>query len=59
MANDAIGAQLAALGDSPRYQAYLAAALEQRCHMFVAGDRMPVQPLTNFLDEVLAEVDRG
>ena len=53
------GGQLAALGDSPRYQAYLAAALEQRCHMFVAGDRMPVQPLTNFLDEVLAEVDRG
>lgn len=53
------GGQLAALGDSPRYQAYLAAALEQRCHMFVAGDRMPVPPLTDFLDQVLADVDRG
>ena len=53
------GGQLAALGDSPRYQAYVAAALEQRCHMFVAGDQMPVPPLRAFLDEVLAEVDRA
>lgn len=53
------GGQLAALGDSPRYQAYLAAALEQRCHMFVAGDRMPVNALAEFLEDVLADVDRG
>jgi capsular polysaccharide biosynthesis protein len=53
------GAQLAALGDSPRFYAHLTAGLEQTCHSFVAGEQMPLEPLARFLDDVLAEVDRA
>ena len=45
--------QLAALGDSPRFYSYLAAAFEQVSHCFVGGDEMPLAPLAAFLDAVL------
>jgi hypothetical protein len=48
--------QLAALGDSPRFYAYVAAAFEQTCHYFVAADAMPLVPLSQFLDDVLRQV---
>ena len=48
--------RLAALGDSPRFYAHMAAALGQRCHSFVAGDRMPLDRLSGFLDDVLRQV---
>jgi capsular polysaccharide biosynthesis protein len=44
---------LAALGDSPRFYAHLAAACEQYCHSFVSGDRVPLGELAAFLDEAL------
>jgi capsular polysaccharide biosynthesis protein len=51
------GGQLAELGDSPRFYAHLAAACDQICHSFVAGDEMPLDQLARFLDDVLATVD--
>jgi hypothetical protein len=51
--------QLATLGDSPRFYAHLAAAFEQYCHSFVAGDLIPIDDLSLFLDEALARVERG
>ena len=51
--------QLAVLGDSPRFWAHVAATFEQRCHTFVGGDAMPLDELARFLDDVLAEVERG
>lgn len=53
------GKQLAAFGDSPRFYAHLTAGFEQVCHSFVAGDQMPLGQLSGFLDDVLAEVNRG
>jgi hypothetical protein len=47
---------LAALGDSPRFYAHLAAACEQYCHTFVGGDVMPIEALTGFLDATLRRV---
>lgn len=47
--------QLAALGDSPRFYAHLAAAFEQVCHYFVGSDEMPIDRLSEFLDTVLAQ----
>jgi hypothetical protein len=47
---------LAALGDSPRFYAHLAAACEQYCHTFVGGDVMPIDALTGFLDAALQRV---
>jgi capsular polysaccharide biosynthesis protein len=44
---------LAALGDSPRFYAHLAAACEQYCHTFVGGDVMPIDTLARFVDAVL------
>jgi hypothetical protein len=44
---------LAALGDSPRFYAHLAAACEQHCHCFLGGDEMPLTPLEGFVREVL------
>ena len=49
------GKELAALGDSPRFYAHLAAAFEQTCHTFVAPDTMPIPALSAFLDTVLAK----
>jgi hypothetical protein len=48
--------QLAALGDSPRFYAHLAATYEQFCHSFVAPDHMPIDSLSAFLEETLARV---
>jgi hypothetical protein len=48
--------RLAALGDSPRVYAHVAAAFEQYCHCFVGSDEVPLEPLASFLDEVLATV---
>jgi capsular polysaccharide biosynthesis protein len=50
-------AELAELGDSPRFYAHLAAALSQRCHSFISADEAPVDALAAFLDEVLARVE--
>ena len=49
--------QLAALGDSPRFYAHLAAAFEQVSHYFVGGDEMPMEELSEFLDAALASAD--
>jgi hypothetical protein len=51
--------RLAALGDSPRFYAHVAAAFEQYCHSFIGGDVMPLDDLTDFLDEVLKQADRA
>jgi capsular polysaccharide biosynthesis protein len=45
--------QLAALGDSPRFYAHLAAAFGQTCHSFVGPDALPLDRLSTFLDAVL------
>jgi hypothetical protein len=45
--------ELAALGDSPRFFAHVAAAFEQHCHSFVSDETVPVGELAQFLDEVL------
>ena len=49
---------LAALGDSPRFYAHLAAACEQYCHTFVGADVMPLDPLARFVDAALQRVTR-
>jgi hypothetical protein len=49
--------QLAALGDSPRFYAHLAAAFEQVCHTFVGEDALPLDHLSSFLDDVLGQAD--
>ena len=51
--------QLAALGDSPRFWTHVAVAFEQRCHSFVSGDVVPLAELERFLDDVVAEANRG
>ena len=48
--------ELAALGDSPRFYAHLTAAFEQRCHSFVGSDRMPLEPLREFVDDVIQTI---
>ena len=50
----AASTKLAAFGDSPRFYAHIAAACEQVSHSFLGGDRLPVDALGVFLDEVLA-----
>ena len=50
---------LAALGDSPRFYAHLAAAFGQVCHSFVGSDSMPLDRLSTFIDEALASADQG
>ena len=50
---------LAALGDSPRFYAHLAAACEQHCHCFLGGDEMPLPALDAFVREVIERVDAG
>lgn len=55
---EADAGQLAALGDSPRFYAHVAAAFEQTCHSFVGGDEMPIAELSAFLDDVLMRLDR-
>jgi capsular polysaccharide biosynthesis protein len=50
--------QLAALGDSPRFYAYLAAAFGQVCHSFVSRDEIPLDALDRFLDDALAAAER-
>ena len=45
--------ELAALGDSPRFYAHLAASLSQYCHSFLSADEMPLDELSEFLDDVL------
>ena len=52
-------AELAELGDSPRFYAHLAAALSQHCHSFLSADEAPLDALAAFLDEVLARVETG
>jgi hypothetical protein len=52
----AIGRPLAALSDSPRFYAHLAATFEQVCHCFI-GDALSIEPLSAFLDDVLRQVD--
>jgi capsular polysaccharide biosynthesis protein len=54
----ASGAELAALGDSPRFYAYLAAAFSQTCHSFLSRDQVPLDDLTGFLDAVIERVER-
>jgi capsular polysaccharide biosynthesis protein len=54
---DTRDAELAELGDSPRFYAHLAAALSQHCHAFLAADEAPLEALAAFLDEVLAHAD--
>jgi hypothetical protein len=49
---------LAALGDSPRFYAHLAAAFEQRCHSFVGPDRVPTGEVSAFVDEVLGGMEQ-
>lgn len=46
---------LAAVADSPRFYAHLAAMCEQFCHSFLSPDRTPIDELTHFVDEVLAQ----
>lgn len=48
--------ELAALGDSPRFYAHVAAALSQPCHAFLGPDDAPIDELASFLDEVLTRV---
>jgi hypothetical protein len=50
---------LAALGDSPRFYAHLAAACEQYCHCFVGSDEMPLGDVDAFVRDVLAGVERA
>ncbi len=52
------GGQLAALGDSPRFYAHLAAVFEQVCHSFVGPDDVPLDQLSAFLDDALRQADR-
>lgn len=49
--------QLAALGDSPRFYAHLAAAFGQVCHSFLSSDTVPLDVLSGFLDEALARAE--
>jgi hypothetical protein len=51
------GGELAQLGDSPRFYAHVAAAFGQISHSFVGPDRVPLEALSAFLDDVLARVD--
>lgn len=51
---DAVNGSLAALGDSPRFYAHLAALFEQHCHSFVSADEVPTDTLGEFVDAVLA-----
>jgi hypothetical protein len=50
---------LAALGDSPRFYAHLAAACEQHCHCFLGGDEMPLAALEAFVREVIDTAHAG
>jgi hypothetical protein len=52
-------APLAALGDSPRFYAHLAAACEQYCHCFLGSDHMPLTALEAFVGNVIAGVETG
>lgn len=49
----AASGELAALGDSPRFYAHVAAAFEQDRHSFVSGDDVPLDRLGEFLDDAL------
>lgn len=50
--------ELSALGDSPRFYAHIAALCGQTSHVFVGEDEMPLDPLSAFVDRVLAQVER-
>jgi capsular polysaccharide biosynthesis protein len=50
-----VSGELAALGDSPRFYAHVAAALDQYCHSFVTPDDVPLDRLSTFLDGVLLQ----
>jgi capsular polysaccharide biosynthesis protein len=50
--------ELAALGDSPRFYAHLAASLSQYCHAFLSGDEAPLGELARFMDEVLERAEK-
>ena len=50
---------LAALGDSPRFYAHLAAAFEQHCHCFLGGDELPLTALDAFVREVIDTAGAG
>jgi hypothetical protein len=50
------GGELAQLGDSPRFYGHVAAAFGQISHYFVGPDQVPLEPLSTFLDGVLAQV---
>jgi hypothetical protein len=50
-----VSGELAALGDSPRFYAHVAAALDQYCHSFVTPDDVPLVRLSAFLDDVLLQ----
>jgi hypothetical protein len=50
---------LAALGDSPRFYAHLAAACEQHCHCFLGSDEMPLPALEAFIRDVSERVKTG
>ena len=52
------GGELARLGDSPRFYGHVAAAFGQISHYFVGPDQVPLEPLSAFVDDVLAQVDR-
>lgn len=50
---------LAALGDSPRFYAHLAAACEQHCHHFLGSDEMPLPAVEAFIRDVFDRVETG
>jgi hypothetical protein len=51
--------RLSMLGDSPHFYVHLAAAFGQQCHCFLGNDQMPIARLSDYLDRVLARVDRA
>lgn len=50
-----VSGELAALGDSPRFYAHVAAALDQYCHSLVTADDVPLDRLSAFLDDALVQ----
>jgi len=51
------GGELAQLGDSPRFYGHVTAVFGQISHYFVGPDQVPLDQLSAFLDDVLAQVD--
>jgi capsular polysaccharide biosynthesis protein len=56
-ASGAAPRELAAMGDSPRFYAHVAAAFEQHAHSLVVGDDIPLDSVEAFVDDILVGVD--